>query len=84
MRVAVDRLNGCVTIHLADGPVARRVEVGTDVTASLDRFGRLQQVYLGRPFAPEIRRQVLPRLADQFHVPELRHLDPAVLMRAEG
>jgi len=80
MKVVVDRLNGTLSITLAGGPAARRVEVGRDVTAELDRFGRLQKLDILNPLSPGIRRNILPRLAAQFHVPSLAHLDPTTLL----
>lgn len=80
MKVHVDRLNGTLSIELAGGPVARTVAVGRDVTAGLDRYGRLNSLTMLRPLDPEVRRSVLPRLAAEFHAPEIAHLDPSLLL----
>lgn len=80
MKVIVDRLNGIFSIELRDGPAARTVSLVADVTAGLDRFGRLTRLRLANPLAPGIRKTVLPRLAAQFHEPQLARLDPGLLM----
>lgn len=80
MKVIVDRLNGIFSIELRSGPAARTVSLGADVTAGLDRFGRLTRLRLANPLAPGIRKTVLPRLAAQFHEPQLARLDPRLLM----
>ena len=79
MKVIVDRLNGTLSIRLEGSDGTRKVAVASDVYAELDRFGRLQRLDILRPLSPEIR-QVLPRLAAQFHLPVLAHLDPRLLM----
>jgi len=79
MKVIVDRLNGTLSIRLDDGDGTRKVAIASDVFAQLDRYGQLQRLDILRPLSPEIR-QVLPRLAAQFHIPALAHLDPRLLM----
>ncbi len=80
MKVVVDRLNGTLSITLDGGDQARKVAVAKDVFADVDRFGRLQKLEILHPLSPEIRKSVLPKLAAQFHVPALAHLDPRVLL----
>jgi hypothetical protein len=79
MKVIVDRLNGTLSIRLEGSDGTRKVAIASDVYAELDRFGRLQRLDILRPLSPEIR-QVLPKLAVQFHLPALAHLDPRLLM----
>lgn len=79
MKVIVDRLNGTLSIRLEGSDGTRKVAVASDVYAELDRFGQLQRLDILRPLSPEIR-QVLPKLAAQFHLPALAHLDPRLLM----
>jgi len=79
MKVIVDRLNGTLSIRLDDGDGTRKVAIASDVFAQLDRYGHLQRLDILRPLSPAIR-QVLPRLAAQFHIPALAHLDPRLLM----
>jgi hypothetical protein len=80
MKVIVDRLNGMLSITLAGGPSVRTVTVGADVMAGLDRYGRLIKLDILRPFSLELKRHILPRLAAQFHVPVLAHMDPSILL----
>jgi len=80
MKVIVDRLNGTLSITLDGGPSVRTVTVGADVTAGLDRYGRLIKLDILRPLSLELKRHILPRLAAQFHVPVLAHLDPSILL----
>jgi len=80
MKVIVDRLNGIFSIELRDGRAEREVKLDGNVTAGLDRFGRLTRLRLHDPLAPGIRKTVLPRLAAQFHEPQLARLDPRLLM----
>ena len=80
MKVIVDRLNGIFSIELNGGRADRTISLGANVTAGLDRFGRLTRLRLNDPLAPAIRKFVLPRLAAQFHEPQLARLDPGLLM----
>lgn len=80
MKVHVDRFNGTLSITLGAEPAVRTVAFEPDVSARLDRYGRLQRLDLAHPLAQKIRQQVLPRLAAQFHVPELARLDPGLLL----
>ena len=79
MKVIVDRLNGTLSIRLEGADGTKKVAVASDVYAELDKFGRLQRLDILRPLSPEIR-QILPKLAAQFHVPALAHLDPRILL----
>ncbi|MEK7476976.1 MAG: hypothetical protein AAB152_15235 [Candidatus Coatesbacteria bacterium] len=80
MKVLVDRLNGTLAIEVSSGPAVRTVTMSPDVTAALDRFGHLRVLTLLRPLEPGIRKTILPRLAAQFHVPALAHMDPALFL----
>ena len=79
MKVIVNRLNGTLSITLAGGPSVRKVAMGSDVTAGLDECDRLIKLDILRPHSLELKRHILPRLAAQFHVPVLAHLDPSTL-----
>ena len=79
MKVHVDRLNGTMSITVSPAPAARTITLGPDMTAELDRQGRLRKVALARPLDERVKK-VLPWLASTFHVPELARLDPVLLL----
>ena len=79
MKVTVDRLHGTMSITVSETRPTRTISLGIDMTAELDRQGRLHRVELARPLDARVRK-VLPWLASAFHVPELAGLDPALLL----
>lgn len=69
-------------IALSDEPVAKTVEYADFINLDLDKRGRLVGIELLwiRPRKVTIQiHQKLDRLADEYHLPELRRLHPEKL-----
>ena len=82
MIITFDTVAKAMYVKLAKGKVAKTVEFAPETFVDLDKNGKLMGVEMLNPgklaLKKKVRPHILPRLANKFHVPELKSIPKEV------